>query len=586
MPISFPLNPTLNQVYTYNGLSWRWDGEGWEPGVAIGATGATGVAGPVGATGPIGATGPAGTDATVATANTAPVSPTNGKLWFDTDAGDLYAYFANSWVMIGSGGSGGAGGVTAVYDVASTSTGYFDLPSGNTAQRPASPSTGAIRYNSTTGFAEVYTAVGWGSFGAQPPSISTVSPVTYNGESGTQFTINGANFTNDVSVYFVTNGGAEYMASIVSYVNASQIIATTPRDFSISDEPLDVKLVQTSGVVTKIDVIDCGGSPTWTTAAGTLATINDRHGNYSPIATVVATDPDAGATITYAVTAGSLPPGTSLNSSTGQITGDPTDVVAQTTSNFTITATDNAGNTSDRAFSIVVNLTLDGSSSARAAESAESIKTLLPNSNNGFYWIKQTGATAYQHYCVFKNQAGTAIDGGAWTVPMVFGIPTSNFSATGSTAATYFLGLCQGVGVNTPGRGMESTRTTTEVYGAWLATKRTIWEGYTSFVSGKSSVAGGVLIMPMININGDGGTSAHRLIYNTSLSTHIPPNSDGDRCDANQLFCGWWGANDVASWTTNNDAVPGPEDWGRTDTTNSSYGYTGYTPMAVCCIYK
>lgn len=76
MPISFPLNPTLNQVYTYNGLTWRWDGEGWEPGVAIGSTGATGIQGiqgPIGATGiqgtlgPIGATGATGFGATGAT---------------------------------------------------------------------------------------------------------------------------------------------------------------------------------------------------------------------------------------------------------------------------------------------------------------------------------------------------------------------------------------------------------------------------------------------------------------------------------------------------------------------------------------
>ena len=35
MPISFPLNPTQGQTYTYNGNTWTWDGAGWEPGVAI-----------------------------------------------------------------------------------------------------------------------------------------------------------------------------------------------------------------------------------------------------------------------------------------------------------------------------------------------------------------------------------------------------------------------------------------------------------------------------------------------------------------------------------------------------------------------
>ena len=88
MPLNFPTNPTTNQTYTFNSVTWVWTGTRWE---------------------------------------------------------------------VQSSGSGG--GVAQVYDVASTSTGYFDLPSGNTLQRPATPDTGMIRYNSTTGFAEVYTAV-------------------------------------------------------------------------------------------------------------------------------------------------------------------------------------------------------------------------------------------------------------------------------------------------------------------------------------------------------------------------------------------------------------------------------------------
>lgn len=29
MPIDFPASPTLNQTYTYNGRSWKWDGSAW-----------------------------------------------------------------------------------------------------------------------------------------------------------------------------------------------------------------------------------------------------------------------------------------------------------------------------------------------------------------------------------------------------------------------------------------------------------------------------------------------------------------------------------------------------------------------------
>lgn len=66
-------------------------------------------------------------------------------------------------------------GPTQVSDEANTSTGYFDLPSGTTAQRPASPTAGMIRHNTTTGSPEWYDSVGttWRDFSfdgdAAPP---------------------------------------------------------------------------------------------------------------------------------------------------------------------------------------------------------------------------------------------------------------------------------------------------------------------------------------------------------------------------------------------------------------------------------
>jgi len=48
-----------------------------------------------------------------------------------------------------------------VSDQTNTSTGYFDLPAGTTAQRPGSPATGMIRYNTSTSYFEAYIATGW-----------------------------------------------------------------------------------------------------------------------------------------------------------------------------------------------------------------------------------------------------------------------------------------------------------------------------------------------------------------------------------------------------------------------------------------
>lgn len=53
---------------------------------------------------------------------------------------------------------------TAVSDQANSSTGYFDLPAGTTAQRPGTPNAGHIRYNTDTSSFEGYGSA-WGSIG-------------------------------------------------------------------------------------------------------------------------------------------------------------------------------------------------------------------------------------------------------------------------------------------------------------------------------------------------------------------------------------------------------------------------------------
>lgn len=54
---------------------------------------------------------------------------------------------------------------TAVSDQANASTGYFDLPAGTTAERPGSPTSGNMRYNTTTAGFEGYNGTAWGSIG-------------------------------------------------------------------------------------------------------------------------------------------------------------------------------------------------------------------------------------------------------------------------------------------------------------------------------------------------------------------------------------------------------------------------------------
>ena len=70
-----------------------------------------------------------------------------------------------------------SGNVEVAGVVGTSGTGALTVPSGTTGQRPATVANGMIRYNSTTGFMESYTASGWGSI-AQPPTVTGISPLT------------------------------------------------------------------------------------------------------------------------------------------------------------------------------------------------------------------------------------------------------------------------------------------------------------------------------------------------------------------------------------------------------------------------
>jgi hypothetical protein len=224
------------------------------------------------------------------------------------------------------------------------------LPSGNSAQRVASANVnGTMRFNTDIAGMEMYTPTGWIPF-ASPPSISTVTPSTYTGESGTQFVLNGAGFTSDAQVYFITSNGTTMLATTVSFIGSAELRATTPRAIRVQEEPISVRVNQQSGIATKVDCIDAGGVPNWITTAGTLGSI---FGANTVNVYVSATDPE-GTSVTYQITSGSLPGGLNFTTANGLIQGLASSVLANTTYNFTIKANDTVSNNTDRSFSYTV----------------------------------------------------------------------------------------------------------------------------------------------------------------------------------------------------------------------------------------
>jgi len=306
-------------------------------------------------------------------------------------------------------------------------TDSIEMPKGTTAERSGTE-VGQLRYNTSTGFAEVYGSQGWGVFGAPPPTISGVSPSSYNGESGTLITINGSNFSSGLTISFITAQGTEIPAAVSTFVNSSQATATTPQDFTVSQGPLDIKLTQTSGIATLNDGLSTGSGPSWSTAAGSLGTVNS--GAVSSLS-VTATDPDAGATIAYSLQSGSLPGGISINTGTGALAGTFGSVSSDTTFSFTIRATDNAGNTSDRSFSIIVRSAFLAASGGNTISTDGNFRYHIFNSGGTFTVNGVGGDATYGNKVRYLIVAGGGGGGG-------FG-STDNFGSGGGGGAGGYL---------------------------------------------------------------------------------------------------------------------------------------------------
>ena len=242
-----------------------------------------------------------------------------------------------------------------------------------------SPVAGMIRFNTTFNLMEYYNGTIWKSIDA-PPLISSVSPTSYSGASGTTITVNGTNFQSGAVVSFIDAQGTTYNAATTTVVNSSQVTAITPQGFLVGQSPLSVKLTNLSGLYSILSAcLTDGSAPTWSTASGNILNVFDS----ARAVTVTVTASDADGSVTYSIPTGTLPSGLSLNTSSGTISGTATAVGSDTTSSFTMRATDSAGNYVDGAFSItvyspkVVSFTATGSSSWTVPTNLTSVQLLV-----------------------------------------------------------------------------------------------------------------------------------------------------------------------------------------------------------------
>jgi hypothetical protein len=76
-------------------------------------------------------------------------------------------------------------GLTFSGNIDTSSTGYIDLPAGTTAQRPGTPSSGMIRFNTTLGQVEAYNGTAWGSVGSGATGGGSDAVFIENGQTVT-----------------------------------------------------------------------------------------------------------------------------------------------------------------------------------------------------------------------------------------------------------------------------------------------------------------------------------------------------------------------------------------------------------------
>ena len=246
----------------------------------------------------------------------------------------------------------GIEGATNIVDAGTEGT---KVASGTTAQRGSTA--GQIRFNSTTGLAEYYTGTSFKIIDISP-TVASLDVTEVDSQAGGNQTIviTGSGFASGAIVTFVGNSGTNFNASTVTIDNDTQITAVAPKaSFLNAQEPYGVRVTNTSGLSgTLSSQINVDTSPSWQTASGTLFTIIDSvSGNHT---TVSATDPD-GDTVSYTETASVLSDaGLTLNSSTGVISGNPTDVSSATTLSFILRATAGGKNTT-RNFNAIINPT-------------------------------------------------------------------------------------------------------------------------------------------------------------------------------------------------------------------------------------
>jgi mucin-19 len=225
------------------------------------------------------------------------------------------------------------------------------IPFGNTAGRPGNPNTGQPYFNGEVGRLELMTTTGWQNIVQETPGIAGITGA-YNESTGSAtITISGTNFVSGAIASAIGSNGVELQATTTTYNSIVQLTAVFT-GLNAAYEPYDIRVTNPSNLFGLLpDALYINQSPVWQYSSGSLGTFPEGV-SITPIS-ALATDPE-NTSLTFSITSGSLPAGLSLNTSTGVISGTPSQVSSNTTYSFTISVSD-GNNTVARNFSILIN---------------------------------------------------------------------------------------------------------------------------------------------------------------------------------------------------------------------------------------
>ena len=165
---------------------------------------------------------------------------------------------------------------TEVSDDVNTSTGALDIPVGTTAQRPGSPTSGNIRYNTTIDAAELYNGTAWVRVDKAVPTITSVNGNIYNSAAGAGLTATGFNFLSGAGTFNFSDAvnGVDEDVSVTptSDVQLSVAVPAAVYNNSTVGSTVLVKFTNSEGTVGAAFSMTVVGFPT----GGTIVT----SGNY------------------------------------------------------------------------------------------------------------------------------------------------------------------------------------------------------------------------------------------------------------------------------------------------------------------